>query len=64
MNVPDGERPHLREEEMHDRPWEGPPETDGHYHGVCPKGCFAKCCDPPGNLCGDECQKCFPKDED
>lgn len=43
-------------EKVHDSPWEG---QDGHYHGTCPNGCFDKCCDPPGNLCGPSCQKCF-----
>ncbi len=46
-------------EKTHDRPWEGPPETDGHYHGECPNGCFKDCCKPVGNLCGPKCQQCF-----
>jgi hypothetical protein len=47
------------DEKTHDRPWEGPPETDGHYHGECPNGCFKDCCNPPGNLCGPSCHRCF-----
>jgi len=46
-------------EPRHDPPWNGPPETDGHYHGECPKGCFKDCCNPPGNLCGPKCLQCF-----
>lgn len=47
------------DEPTHDRLWDGPPETDGHYHGECPNGCFKDCCEPPGNLCGLKCLRCF-----
>lgn len=47
------------DEKTHNAPWEGHPETDGHYHGECPNGCFKDCCNPPGNLCGPTCQLCF-----
>lgn len=63
LNVPEGEKLHLEEKELHIRPWEGPPETDGHYHGECPKGCFTNCCTPKGNHCGPTCQHCFPKED-
>lgn len=64
INVPEGESRYPREEDLHIRPWEGPALTDGHYHGTCPNGCFKDCCNPKGNLCGEECQKCFPKNDD
>lgn len=52
----------------HDEPHHSPPcnlspETDGHYHGECPAGCFKDCCKPPGNLCGPKCLQCFGCDE-
>lgn len=60
VDVPEGEERHLPENTLHVKPWDGPPETDGHYHGTCPNGCFKDCCSPPGNHCGDKCQQCFP----
>lgn len=46
------------DEKTHDPSWDGP-ETDGHYHGQCPNGCFKDCCKPAGNLCGPSCLQCF-----
>lgn len=52
----------INDKLCHIPPWDGPPETDGHYHGTCPNGCFDKCCGTPGNLCGPSCQTCFEKE--
>ena len=46
-------------EKMHVPPRDLPPETDGHYHGECPNGCFKDCCKEPGKLCGERCLQCF-----
>lgn len=46
-------------EKVHTPPFDGPPETDGHYHGECPNGCFKDCCKEPGKLCGLRCLHCF-----
>jgi hypothetical protein len=50
---------YRHDEPRHEVPWNGPPETDGHYHGACPAGCFVNCCKPRGNLCGPKCLQCF-----
>lgn len=55
------EKINRRELQLHEAPWEGPEDTDGHYHGKCPNNCFVSCCNPPGNLCGKDCQRCFPQ---